>query len=331
MAADRKALKEEEQRKVWTEEQLDIASRVIALPDAFPLESTGFHRQTLDFESMSGSLYGGVDVSFPENDQDPAVAVYVVLQVSLNGQCTHVYSDWEYFQLTMPYIPSFLAFREIDPLVRLVNKQRDTKPDCTPNVILVDGNGIFHPRRAGLACFLGVRTCIPTIGIGKTLFAEGGLTKETVWSGIDRSVQRAVQHLQSQAVTYDTSPYLLFDGHSISAGSSPDDIIYRGELHELDPTHCFGLCQPLQIPDNESTRIIAYALVGSGGRVVSKTKKTGSKLPIFVSVGHNISLSEAVRTTAMLSCVRIPEPVRQADLMGRNLLRQKATNKSPSS
>ena len=42
-------------------------------------------------------------------------------------------------------------------------------PDVTPSAILVDGNGVFHPRHAGLACFVGVHNGIPTIGIGKSL------------------------------------------------------------------------------------------------------------------------------------------------------------------
>ena len=49
----------------------------------------------------------------------------------------------------------------------------------------------------------------------------------------------------------------------------------------------------------------------------------GSSKPIFVSVGNDMSLQEAVRVCASLSLARIPEPVRQADLMGRNLLRKR--------
>ena len=48
----------------------------------------------------------------------------------------------------------------------LIEKQVKEKPQFTPRAILVDGNGIFHPRKAGIACFVGVRTGIPTIGIG---------------------------------------------------------------------------------------------------------------------------------------------------------------------
>ncbi len=64
----------------------------------------------------------------------------------------------------MPYVPGFLSFREGDVMVRCVS-HLPFKPD----VLLVDGNGILHPRRAGLACYVGVKLEIPTVGVAKSL------------------------------------------------------------------------------------------------------------------------------------------------------------------
>lgn len=122
--------------------------------------------------------FGGVDVGFPnpppssnrsdENENPMAVATYVIIDVRTMKV---VYCDHEWIPMSdlPPYISTFLAFREIQFLERLVRKQMSSRTELTPFAILVDGNGIFHPRRAGIACFLGVRTGIPTIGIGKTL------------------------------------------------------------------------------------------------------------------------------------------------------------------
>ncbi len=61
-----------------------------------------------------------------------------------------------------PYIPTFLMFREGDPAVNAVKKVLSGK-----TVILVDGSGIAHPRKCGLATFISLSTGEPAIGITK--------------------------------------------------------------------------------------------------------------------------------------------------------------------
>ena len=67
----------------------------------------------------------------------------------------------------MPYIAGFLAFREVHPLLQLLNKLKQEHPEFYPQIILVDGNGRLHPRTCGIACHLGVLANIPTIGVAK--------------------------------------------------------------------------------------------------------------------------------------------------------------------
>jgi deoxyribonuclease V len=65
---------------------------------------------------------------------------------------------------TEPYIPGLLMIREAKPVLatlKLLNKDFD--------LLLIDGHGVLHPRRCGLACFLGLVTNKPTIGVGKHL------------------------------------------------------------------------------------------------------------------------------------------------------------------
>jgi len=64
--------------------------------------------------------------------------------------------------MEFPYIPGLLSFREVPPLLPLLNEIPE------PDIIMVDGAGIAHPRRFGLASHLGLITNKPTVGCAKS-------------------------------------------------------------------------------------------------------------------------------------------------------------------
>jgi deoxyribonuclease V len=67
----------------------------------------------------------------------------------------------------LPYIPSLLTFRELPMLLALFERSRREFPQL--DLYFVDGNGILHPRGAGVAACFGVVADVPTIGVAKPL------------------------------------------------------------------------------------------------------------------------------------------------------------------
>ena len=116
----------------------------------------------------------GMDISASTYNPNIAVVAIVIYEYE---SMKFVYEKYEFVKMTQPYVPGFLAFREVDHLVGLI-KNLDEK--IIPQVILIDGNGILHSNRFGLACHLGVITGIPTIGCGKTIFAVDGINKRKI-------------------------------------------------------------------------------------------------------------------------------------------------------
>lgn len=86
---------------------------------------------------------GGVDISFDKTTPDRACAMLTILSFP-TLQVIHTSSAL--VQMTEPYIPGFLAFREVGFLVERLEEVRREHPEVAPQAILVDSNGVLHPR-----------------------------------------------------------------------------------------------------------------------------------------------------------------------------------------
>lgn len=75
-------------------------------------------------------------------------------------------------EVDIPYIPTFLAFREL-PIVEGLMKGLKNKP----SLLLIDGNGVLHPYGMGIASHVGVKLNVATIGVAKKLLC-GNLKKD---------------------------------------------------------------------------------------------------------------------------------------------------------
>jgi deoxyribonuclease V len=105
-------------------------------------------------------LIGGCDVSMDRFAKD-GYAGFVVLDSSTLEMVDHAVV---HAPIPFPYIPGLLSFREIPMLVQAWEMLK-----AKPDVVVVDGVGIAHPRRMGIATHLGLELGVPTIGCAKSI------------------------------------------------------------------------------------------------------------------------------------------------------------------
>jgi deoxyribonuclease V len=172
----------------------------------------------------------GADIALQEKTGYAAFIVYSFPELE------EIERVWCQGELKFPYVPGLLSFREI-PLLLQAFVKLHTRPD----LILADAHGWAHPRRAGMACHLGLLLDVPTIGCAKSV---------------------------------------LIGEYKMPA----------------------------------SKRGSSSPLMDRGERIGVALRTRAAVNPVFVSVGHRVSLSTAVRL--VLACTdgyRIPKPQREAD------------------
>lgn len=99
----------------------------------------------------------GLDASYVGEE---IVAVAVLFDIAT---LTPVERSFVVARPALPYIPGFLSFREGPHLAEAVRRLSKR-----PDILIVDGQGIAHPKRYGLACHLGVELGVPAIGCAKS-------------------------------------------------------------------------------------------------------------------------------------------------------------------
>jgi deoxyribonuclease V len=125
-------------------------------------------------------LVAGLDVSY--GSDGTAVGAAAVVEAS-SGQL--IWSKTCRRKVDLPYIPSLLTFRELPMLMALFEETQSQ--DFPVDLYLVDGNGILHPRGAGVAACFGVVADVPTIGVAKSQLCgrvESQQAQEGNWSPI---------------------------------------------------------------------------------------------------------------------------------------------------
>nr|XP_043628524.1 endonuclease V isoform X2 [Erigeron canadensis] len=229
----------------WIQDQESLKKNLITEDDyTWKLEDDDSKNNGVELLLLK--YIGGVDISFSKHDPSVACGTLVVLEFNTLNV---VYEDSVVVKIDVPYVAGFLAFREAPIFLQLLKKMQNGAHPFYPQLLMIDGNGILHPRGFGSACHLGVLANLPTIGIGKNLHHVDGLTNSRVRELLEAEENFSVDYI----------PLIGDSGNTL------------------------------------------------GGAILSSK---GSFKPIFVSVGHRISLDSAVKVVKRTCKYRVPEPIR---------------------
>lgn len=154
----------------------------------------------------------GVDIQYVGEEAFCAISAY-----QFNG--TYLDTFVLKTQTGMEYLSGFFCFREGPPVLRTIRKIL-AHQNLIPQLIIIDGHGIAHPRKLGIASWIGVKTNIPTIGVAKRplLKYEGILEIER---GSTLSILREGQEVGSVLRTQaDIKPVYVSPGYKMSLAQS---------------------------------------------------------------------------------------------------------------
>ncbi|MBA2368257.1 MAG: deoxyribonuclease V [Candidatus Protochlamydia sp.] len=173
----------------------------------------------------------GMDVS--NTPFDPEQMIFGAVVVASYPSLTILETATESIKQTFPYVPGLLGFREVPSLINAFSKL-----SLLPDLIMVDGHGISHPRGLGVASHLGVLLDIPTIGVAKSILVgkpasplpeEPGSMVSLLWKGKEIGMLLRTKKR--------CSPLIISTGHKITLKSAVELVISCQKRHRLpEPT-----------------------------------------------------------------------------------------------
>ena len=169
------------------------------------------HQVTLQPFPDEPTLIAGADISF--NKYSPVVyAGFVLLRYPSLEIVDSVGCSME---VSFPYISGLLSFREIPPLLKAW-EQMSTKPD----LVVLDGQGIAHPRRLGIASHFGILANIPTIGCAKSRLV-GDYVEPNTTAGSSSPLTHRGERVGTVLRTKDkVQPVFVSPGHLVDQESA---------------------------------------------------------------------------------------------------------------
>jgi deoxyribonuclease V len=198
-----------------------------------PAEAVALQRQLAgrvltDIPLTSCDLIAGADVSYDQG----STKFYAGVVVLRTDDLSIVERRGAALDSPFPYIPGLLSFREAPALLEAF-----ARVQSAPGAVMVDGQGIAHPRRLGIASHLGLWLDLPCIGCAKSLLT--GRYKEPAHDAGSTSALHDGNEVIGQVVRTKSGvkPLFVSVGHRIDLDSAVRWVLACGHGYRLpEPT-----------------------------------------------------------------------------------------------
>lgn len=165
----------------------------------------------------------GIDVSY--KDLNAFCSAVIINKITL--EIIEIVNEKS--TISYPYIPGLFMLREGEPLLKIVRLLKNLF-----DVLLIDGHGILHPRKCGLASYVGIMIDKPTIGVAKNLLC--GSILESSYVEYNKTILGYTIKKNNRKDIY------VSVGHKISLETSIDIVKKLTKKSEFIP-------EPLRIAD----------------------------------------------------------------------------------
>ncbi|HRO26404.1 MAG TPA: deoxyribonuclease V [Luteimonas sp.] len=196
---------------------------------------------------------GGFDVGFEDEGATTRAAAVLLDADTLQPVAAEVVR----IPTTMPYVPGLLSFRELPALLQALERL-----PRAPDLAFVDGHGIAHPRRLGIAAHFGVAAGLPSIGVAKKILVGTSSTALHEMRGAFTPLRvdgQQVGWLLRSKVR--CNPLVVSPGHRVSMASVAELV--------MGCTRDYRLPEPTRLADRIASRRGAVELspeaAGGGG------------------------------------------------------------------
>ena len=183
----------------------------LKIPEATKIQNELREKVRIEERELKITTIGGADISLNLY----STTIYAGIVLLSFPQLQPVAYSLVRAETRFPYVPGYLAFREVPALVKVWEQMK-----IKPGVLVVDGHGIAHPRRMGIATHFGALTGQPSMGCAKNIltgkFEEPGTEFGAYTPILDKGEQIGYAFRSKAKV----NPVFISPGHLMGMNNS---------------------------------------------------------------------------------------------------------------